>query len=77
MNAGLRPEGQATVSFAVTLATILVLGIFAAIMLIFVHEGGPAKRLSISWLGEQESQQAADIAAIPHELSYPPIGFRP
>jgi len=70
-------KGHATVSFAVALATILVLGIFAAVTVMLLREGLPLERISISWLGQQESQQAANIAAMPHRLTYPPIGFRP
>jgi hypothetical protein len=37
----------------------------------------PVEQLAISWLAEQESEQAANIAAMPRNLSSQPINVRP
>ncbi len=75
MNAKLNPERHTTVSFTVALATILVLGIFGAVIAIFLLEGVPAERVVISWVAEQEARQAANTAAMPRDLSSQPIKF--
>ena len=77
MNAQPNLQWHSTVSLATALATILVLGIFAAIIAMFVREGMPVEQLAISWLAEQESEQAANIAAMPRNLSSQPINVRP
>jgi len=69
-------KGHATVSFAVALATILVLGIFAAVTVMLLREGLPVERLSLSWLAEHESEQAANTAATPRDPSSQLFQFR-
>lgn len=76
MNAALNPEGHVTVSLAVTITMILVLGIFAVVMVMFVREGLPLERLALSWLAEHESEQAANTAAMPRDLSSELFQFR-